>query len=148
VTDTKLSDVDEVMLRQIHPTFIEDGEPSSQPFRPTPKDENKLSVDRGSKTTPAGAYDLFVASGLKSVAVYGVSVAEFGDQGVSCHPDAIEAGDGIVANPAHAFADYSAHADSKQKTVAKRIKLKAIARGRLHPPDGPAAQDGPQERAP
>jgi hypothetical protein len=31
------------------------------------------------------------------------------------------------------YADYATHSDSKQKTIAKRIKLKAIARGRLYP---------------
>lgn len=146
MTESKLSDLDEVMLRQVHPSFIEDGEPSSQPFRPTPKDDSQLSVDRGSMTTAKESYDLYVSGRLSSIAVYGVSVGEFGDEGVACHPDPIVAAQGTAANQAHAYADYSVHTDGKQKTVAKRIKLKAIARGRLHPAqDAQAEGKGPEE---
>ena len=33
-----------ILLRQIHPIWIQQGRVTSQAFRPTPKDENKLSV--------------------------------------------------------------------------------------------------------
>lgn len=73
-----LTDENEVLLRQIHPTFIQGGQPSSQPFAPTPKDANRLSVDRSSLTTAADSHALFTGNGHASEAVYGVSVGEFG----------------------------------------------------------------------
>ena len=47
----KIEDRDEVMFRQVHPDFIQQGEPSSCRFRPQSNDDGKLSVDRGSLTT-------------------------------------------------------------------------------------------------
>ena len=75
----QLTDQDEILFRQIHPNFVEeDGQPSSQPFQPTEKDAGQLSVDRSSLTTAAAAFALFTSDGHASVAVYGLSVAEFG----------------------------------------------------------------------
>ena len=36
-----------LLLRQVHPSFLQDGVVSSQVFRPTPKDECKLSAYDG-----------------------------------------------------------------------------------------------------
>jgi hypothetical protein len=131
MTET-LIDNSELLFRQVHPSFIQDGQISSQPFCPTPKDDNKLSVDRGSKTTPQVSHSLFTANGGQSAAVYGLSVDEFLQERLPCHPDPIEAFEGKKANPAHAVADYSAHGPNQQKNKAKRLKHKAVARGPLH----------------
>lgn len=48
ISAMKLTDLAEVLLRQVHPSYIENGDLSSQPFRPTPKDANKLSLYRSS----------------------------------------------------------------------------------------------------
>jgi hypothetical protein len=62
-----LTDDGELLYRQVHPSFVRDGRPTSQAFRPTPKDENKLSVARGSLTTEKAAYEHHtVALGLGS----------------------------------------------------------------------------------
>jgi hypothetical protein len=131
----KLTDEAEVLFRQVHPTFYENGVPSSQPFKPTEKDENLLSLDRSSLTSPAASHDAYVASGLMSSAVYGLSVGEFETQSIDCRADPIEAKEGQSKNVAHSVADFSPHKTSQQKNIAKRLKLKAISRGRLHPPE-------------
>ncbi len=123
----------EVLFRQVHPSFIQNEQPSSQPFAPTPKDDNKLSVDRSSLTTAGGSYALHTGSGAASAAVYGVSVGEFRAESIPCISDPLEAADGKPANDAHAYANYSEHGINQQKLKAKRLKLKAVARGRLHP---------------
>ena len=41
-----------LLLRQVHPSFVQDGRPSSQAFVPTKKDDFKLSVYNGDKTEP------------------------------------------------------------------------------------------------
>ncbi|MDQ8732407.1 hypothetical protein [Bradyrhizobium sp. LHD-71] len=124
-----LSDHDEVLFRQIHPGFVEDGVPSSQPFRPTPKDQNKLSVDRSSAITPEASFTLFQENGGATIAVYGLSVGDFASEAIICHPDPLPE----LNNPAHAIADYSPHKTSQHKTIAKRLKRLAIARGCFHP---------------
>jgi hypothetical protein len=128
-----LTDENEVLFRQIHPTFIQDGQPSSQPFAPTPKDANRLSVDRSSLTTAADSHALFTGNGHASEAVYGVSVGEFGQADLPCHSEPLPATETEPENPAHAYADFAAHALNQQKNRAKRLKQHAIARGRMHP---------------
>ena len=128
-----LNDADEVLFRQIHPSFLDNGKPSSQPFAPTAKDQEKLSVDRSSLTDAASSFALFTGAGHQSVAVFGLTVGEFGAEGLPCISDPLDAVEREPANPAHAYADYSGHSSSQQKTKAKRLKQKALLRGRLHP---------------
>src|SRR5271155_1080117 len=47
---TLLADVGELLFRQVHPTWVDDGEPSWQAFAPFKKDEGKVSIARSSKT--------------------------------------------------------------------------------------------------
>jgi|GEM_PF-2963774 len=42
----------DLLLRQIHPGFIQRGRATSQAFRPTPKDEGQLSVYNGNMIEP------------------------------------------------------------------------------------------------
>lgn len=129
----KIADHDEVMFRQVHPDFIQQGEPSSCRFRPQSNDEGKLSIDRGSLTTAPQSYALYSSTGKLSAAVFGVSVGEFGNHGVTVHSDPTEATESHPANDAHALADYTSHSPSNQKTIGKRLKRDSVARGRLHP---------------
>lgn len=133
----KLEDSSEVLFRQIHPNFMEGGEPASDRFRPSERDKNMLSVDRSSRTTAAQSHALYTGNGLASAAVYGLSVGEFGAEAIECIEDPIEASEGAAANYAHALANYSPHTLKDQKLKAKRLKRVAVARGRLHPPPEP-----------
>lgn len=128
-----LEDADELLFRQVHPSFIDEGVPSSQAFTPTSKDDGRLSVDRSSLTTAAASHALYVGDGHASDAVYALTVAEFAGEGLECFSDPVLPGVGQSANPAHAVADYSPHKANAQKTKARRLKQKAIARGKLHP---------------
>ena len=128
-----MTDEAEILFRQIHPSFIQGDEPSSQVFQPTTKDDHKLSVDRSSLTTAADANALFTSSGRLSVAVYGLSVGEFRIEHLPCASDPLDATGEEPANPAHAYADYSAHGVNQQKIKAKRLKQQALARGRIYP---------------
>ena len=118
---------------KIHPNFYDNCYPGSGQFAPSAKDDNKLSVDRSSLTTAAASHTVFTGNGFASVAVYGVSVAEFSAEGLPCHPDPLEAEGTLAANPAHAYADFSTFSPSQGKKVAKRLRNNAVRRGRLHP---------------
>lgn len=130
----KLSVDEEVLFRQIHPNSLHDGEPSSDRFRPSAMDANMLSTDRSSLTSAEGAHALFTSTGRQSGAVYGVSVGEFRAEEIDCVEDSIKDHPELPDNPAHALADFSPHAEKKQKLIAKRLKSAAIARGCLFKP--------------
>jgi hypothetical protein len=131
--DDKLTDAAEIVFRQIHPNCMHEGEPSSDRFRPSEKDANKLSVDRSALVTAEQAHTLYTRNGNASAAVFGLSVAEFAADEVGCYGDPIKATETLAANPAHALADYSAHTPKQQKLIAKKLKRAAVARGQLHP---------------
>lgn len=134
MTTPPIADQDELLFRQIHPNFHDKSHPGSPQFAPTPKDEGLLSVDRSTITTAAAAHALFTGNGFQSAAVYGLTVGEFGAESLPCHPDPLPATGELAANPAHAYADFSAFNEKQQKNIAKRLRNVAVKRGRLHPP--------------
>ncbi|HXI99289.1 MAG TPA: hypothetical protein VNG73_10120, partial [Gemmatimonadaceae bacterium] len=59
-TGPQLGVNDELFYRQVTKDWLEDGVPTSQAFHPWREiDAGCLSVDRHSRTTPAGAFKLF-----------------------------------------------------------------------------------------
>lgn len=114
-----------LLLRQIHPSFLQNGRPSSQAFRPTPKDERQLSVYDGDMKLPSDAWDHYSnALGLASYGVMAVSVAECIDLALS-----------VVSDPApfpeHALIDFSDYGKSVIEKKAKQLRVQAEARGWL-----------------
>ena len=134
-TAMPLSDDEELLFRQVHPRFVRDGRPSSQAFRPTPKDLSKLSVARGSLTTPAAAYELYTAGlGLPSAGTWATTVGECREQALNVLPDPLSSPPEKVADPAHALVDFTPHSKSQAEAKGARLARKAVDRGRLHPP--------------
>jgi hypothetical protein len=129
----QLTNDEELLFRQIHPDLLDGDVPASSNFKPKASDENKLSVDRSSVTTASKAFHLYCENGNKSAAVYALTAQEFGTENIRCFEDPLLDSQERKANPAHAVADYSNHPKSQHEKVAKRLKQKAIARGRQHP---------------
>ena len=112
-----------LLLRQIHPEFIQDNRPSSQAFRPTPKDEQLLSVHDGDQISPEDAWRHYTQQlGLMSCGVLAVSVAECCALDLQTVPDP-------ETFPEHCLIDFSAHNKSATEKKAKLLKVKATARG-------------------
>lgn len=130
---SKLTNSSEILFRQIHPDFLDAGEPGSSSFMPGSGDDGFLSIDRSSLTSAAAAHALYTLRGLRSDAVFGLTVGEFAEQKVPTIADPIAASAGVPANPAHALADFNAHGTSARRRIAKALKRLAIARGQLHP---------------
>lgn len=122
-----LTDAEEVLFRQIHPNFIHNGQPASDRFKPQPNDAGMMSVDRGSLTTASASHALYTKAGSQSAAVFGVSVSEFGEEGIRCEENV------LLENPAHAVANFNPHPAYEHKNISKRLTRKAVARGQLHP---------------
>jgi hypothetical protein len=101
----RITATDEVLLRQVNPKWMEDGEPSSQSFYPWRDiDECCMSVDRGSMTSAADAFDLFtkpMPAGFAqaSIGVWGITVAEVDASDLSVWDDPIVSGRGEAGEP-------------------------------------------------
>ena len=110
-----------LLLRQIHPSFVENERTGYLAFRPTPNDEHLLSVDNGDIITAENSWRRFVES-HQSIGVLAISNGEFDAENLSV----IEDGDPY---PEHCSVDFSGLSRSQIKTKAKVLWDKAIARG-------------------
>ena len=115
-----------LLLRQIHPTFLQNDRVTSQAFRPTPKDQKRLSVYDGDLTTPSESYRHYTKElRLSSTGVMAVSVEE-------CRAISLEPVPDPEPFPEHAVIDFSGLSEKSIKTKAKILKAKATARGWLY----------------
>ncbi|MBI3480892.1 MAG: hypothetical protein HY016_11150 [Nitrosomonadales bacterium] len=115
-----------LLLRQINPSFIQAGRVTSQAFRPTPKDENLLSVYDGDKIQAQAAWQHYTATlGLRSDGVMGVSLDDCTAEQLTVNADGIPF-------PEHVSIDFSAFSKSEVEKKAKILTRKAQERGWLY----------------
>ncbi|MDZ4695029.1 MAG: hypothetical protein SGI86_07735 [Deltaproteobacteria bacterium] len=132
-----LDDGDELLFRQIHPSFVRDGRPTGQAFRPTKKDEGKLSVARSTLTTAAQAFHMHTRLlSLPSHGTWAVSVQECSQHELKVFSDPLTVPPEKVADPAHAFVDFRGLSNSRTESKATQLRNEALVRGRLHPIGG------------
>lgn len=114
------------LLRQVNPSFIQNGQVTSQVFRPTPKDGEKLSVYDGDLIEPKAAFDHFMLNpNCKSVGVLAVTVEECGAEGLPVESDP-------EAFAEHALIDFSGKTKKKIEKAAKLLRSKAVERDWLY----------------
>lgn len=118
-----------LLLRQVHPNFLSEGELSSQAFYPFPKDHGQLSVYDGDQISAELSYRHYtVDQGFASAGVWGVNCDEVAAVGLTSQPDP------IPNSPAHAIINFGQCADKECRKLAKKLKEFAIARGCMHQP--------------
>lgn len=111
-----------LLLRQIHPSFVQNGRPTSQAFRPTPKDELLLSVEDGSRIQPPASWERFTASpDRRSAGVMAITVAE-------CSAEELEVIEDGVPFPEHCSVDFSNLTISSVGKKAKILTRQAVNR--------------------
>lgn len=116
---------DTLLLRQIHPSFVQDGRVTSQAFRPTPKDEFHLSVDNGDRLTAETAWRRFTADpACTSAGVQAVSQSE-------CAAQALPVIEDGRPHPEHCSIDFSAFEKKAIEKRAKLLRASAATRGWL-----------------
>jgi hypothetical protein len=121
-------DSETLLFRQIHPTFVQNGRPTSQAFRPTPKDENELSVYNGAMIAAAASWLYHTATlNLESTGVMALNHAEC----VGLQLKVIEDG---VPIPAHCYIDFTGVSKPDAERKSKRLAAFAKARGWLFQP--------------
>lgn len=127
-----LQDTEEELFRLVHPSFVHDGRVSSQALRPTPKDQNLLSVDRGSLTTPEASFKRFEQSGFEAAGVVAVTVGECDDLSLPVRSDPLDETESEPPNEAHALIDFTGLPSAKAREKAgKKLAQRARARGWL-----------------
>jgi len=129
----ELSDGGEQLFRHVHPSWVRDGQPTSQAFKPTAKDDGRLSVSRGSLGTAEQAFRLQTERLRLTVeGTWAVTVAE-----VAAEPVPLYAfGDPVEEHgpdPAHAYVDFSAQSRKQVEVKARLLLVAARTRGRLDP---------------
>lgn len=119
----QLTNPDEQLFRQVHPSWIQAGRPTSQAFKPTPKDQGMLSVSRGSKTTASAAFELHTrANGMLSIGVWGFRVVDCADIALNVYEDPVLA---PVPDPAHSVVDFSPYGEKDSRAKAQLLKARA-----------------------
>ncbi|MBP5982284.1 MAG: hypothetical protein KA734_01070 [Fluviicola sp.] len=121
-----------LLLRQIHPSFIQNSAVSSQAFEitsvvfnPTPKDDGKLSVYNGDKFSAKEAFDHFTKN-YSSIGVLAVTMLEVQNAG-------LDAAEDNLPFDGHAYIDYTKiTSNGQRKSKAKILKKHATNRGWLH----------------
>jgi hypothetical protein len=112
-----------LLLRQIHPSFLQAGRVTSQAFRPTPKDESLLSVYDGDQITADNSWSHFTSQpNCKSVGVMAVTVDECVAEALSVRPDP-------KPFPEHVVIDFTGLTNNQCEKNSKKLKAKAEARG-------------------
>ncbi len=114
---------DTLLFRQINPVWVQNGRITSQAFKPTPKDNKRLSVYDGDKITASEAWNHYVCVlGFTSAGVVAVTVEECQSRDLNVEPDPIPF-------PAHAVILFTEFSVSQIEKVAKYLKKAAIQRG-------------------
>lgn len=117
-----------MLLRQVHPKFIPDGQMTSQAFFPFPKDNEKLSVYDGDQISAVEAYRHYTdVLDNELEGVWGVTCSEVSEVALTSQSDP------LPDFPSHAVIEFDGKPPSECRKLAKKLKERALARGCLHP---------------
>lgn len=129
-----LQQPDEMLYRQVHPSWLREGRITSQVFNPFPKDKGLLSVTREEMTTAEATYSLFTSRGFFSVGVVAVKVEECSQTALEAYHDPEDKAG--FEDPAHSVIDFRAliNLDKERKRRAQVLADKAKQRGFIYRP--------------
>jgi hypothetical protein len=115
-----------LLLRQIHPSFVQAGFVTSQAFRPTPKDESKLSVYDGDQIFPEQSWIHYTQNlGLAAAGTMAVTVADCSTEGLSVRADPEPFAEHVVI-------EFEGLTDGQCRSKSKKLQAKAQDRGWLY----------------
>ncbi len=115
-----------LLYRQIHPNFIQNGRPTTQAFRPTPKDENQLSVYDGDKIQARASFEHYtLILKYSSAGVMALTNTECSAQSLPVIADG-------KPFPEHCSIDFSSLKRNEIEKAAKVLAACAVTRGWQH----------------
>ena len=119
-----------LLLRQINPSFIEGNKVKSQAFRPTPKDNKRLSVYDGDQIESKASWEHFTNQPTcRSVGVMGLSVSECSEFALPIRADP-------KPFPEHVLIDFTGLSRGEVKKKAQLLRDKALKRDWLYRVEG------------
>ena len=113
-----------LLLRQVHPSFVQNGFVTSQAFRPFPEDKGLLSTYDGDMIDAESSWAHFTIA-LRAVGTMGILVSECTSEELLARPDP-------EPFPSHAVVDFNAHSDKKRESKGKKLRDRAAIRGWLY----------------
>ena len=123
-----MADEEHLLHRQVHPSWVQNGQFSSQAFRPTPKDVGKLSVYGGKQISAGESFAHWTSElNLKSDGVVSVSTGEVETLTLAWAIDG-------TPFPAHGYIDFTGLSKGQVERSATLLKARALARGWSYQP--------------
>lgn len=115
---------DNLLYRQIHPSWITEGEVGSLAFRPSKKDEGKLSVHDGEQVEAIDSWSHYTrVENFESVGVMAVTVGECKSLGLSVNPAP------KLLTPFHCEIDFTEFSGNQRKIKSQQLADFAKKRG-------------------
>ena len=112
-----------LLFRQINPSWVQQGRVTSQAFKPTKKDERRLSVYDGAQVSAEESWEHFTElRGYSSIGVLAVSVGECHSVDLAVEPDP-------ERFPAHVEVVFDEYSNNEAIAKAKLLKRFAQLRG-------------------
>ena len=120
---------DTLLLRQIHPSFVQSGRVTSQAIRPTPTDEFLLSFYDGDRIEAQASWQHFVADpACRSAGVMAITRGQCLEQDLPVNADGVPFAE-------HVSIDFSAFEKAAIEKKAKVLAKLAQVRGWLYEAD-------------
>lgn len=132
--EVELTDIDEQLWRNVHPAYLDDGNMTSQAFKPTSKDDQRLSSARAERVTARIHHMEFTeALGLESAGVWAVTVGEVLEVNLRAVWDERSQNPPDPCPTGHTYIDFRGQSGNKTTRLAQQLRNLAVARGRQHP---------------
>ncbi|MBL3698997.1 hypothetical protein [Leucobacter luti] len=136
VGEVRLDDANEYYFRQCHPSFLDQGIPTTQIFGDFPSDNGRISGNRGKTTDPRSAYKFHTETlDNDSAGVWAVTVGEVeqvesrvvDDTGAPSvrPPDPVP--------PGHSYVDMQHLSKQERRRLRKSLRDAAVERRRVYP---------------
>jgi hypothetical protein len=121
-----------LLLRQIHPNFVQDGFASSVAFRPNESDKGLMSAYDGDLITAEASWTHYTTiAKKKSIGATALTVDECAAESLPARPDP-------TPFPEHAVVDFTGVEEKHWRTKSKKLQARALARGWRYQPSATA----------
>lgn len=136
---TRLTNAEDLLLRQVHPSWLPNGVLTSAAFKPTAKDDKLLSTLHGSVGAEEAHRRWVEQPERTSAGTWGVKVGEIDGNTFTRAADqqqvSLSALDDAEQRdePDHVSIDFRDLSKEQRGQAARKLKDHAIARGCLHP---------------
>jgi len=132
--EIKLESSPELLWRQVNPQFVNNGQVTSQAFRPNSGDGNLISTCREEKQDARGAFEFYTTVlGRDSAGTWAVSVEQVVAVGARAFDDSESETAPQPCPPGHTSIDVRPFGPGRVKAISTVLSRHANVRGRQYP---------------